>query len=328
MILVGDVGGTKIDLGFVDNEIGLFHKTKKIRGRKTYAARQWSDFPSLLKKVVDEAKVDVTGISLAVAGPVGSERRILLTNLPWAIDLDHIAKAFPDVRIFIANDLEAMAAGVERLDTGELHEIQPGKTSAGNRCVIAAGTGLGEALLIWNGAGYQAVACEGSHADFGPANEEDAELLRFARQRFGHVSWERLVSGTFGFKTLTDFFISRGVAASPELLEDLAGFPDEVGIPITRWADLGEPLAQRVVEKFVTLYGAEAGNLALKCMARGGVYIGGGIAPKLLKWMQRPDLFIKGFCDKGRFSAFMQTIPIHVIVSDRAILLGAAHRAF
>lgn len=329
MILVCDVGGTKIDTGFVSAKphIGKDSNASQIVGRQTISARDCTDFVKLLLQRADAAPSSVSQVALAVAGPVIDSRCIQLTNLPWAIDLDQVANAFPGARVSIVNDLEAMAGGITHLTDADLATIQVGEAMQGHRCVIAAGTGLGEAFLVWTGQGYRPIGCEGGHTDFAPQQDEDLELWRFAQKRFGHVSWERLVSGGYGFATLVGYFRSLGGSPSGGLEADLQVAAGSPGKALLEWADKGEPFAEAVVRKFVSLYGAEAGNLALKTMARGGVYVGGGIAPKLIEWLKKPELFLRAFSDKGRFASFLAKIPIHVIVSDRVLLLGAAQAA-
>jgi glucokinase len=201
-----------------------------------------------------------------------------------------------------------------------------GPPRQGNIAVLAAGTGLGEAILYWDGKGYQPLACEGGHCDFAPRTDIEMELLRYLRERFhGHVSYERVLSGP-GYVNIFEFLRDRGYyAVSPQLEAKIK--QGELSMVVTQEGLAGtDPLCVRTNELFSEIYGAEAGNLALKCLAVGGVFVGGGIAPKMLPALQNGS-FLRGFTDKGRFAGLMRSLPVHVALNPRAPLLGAAHYA-
>ena len=250
------------------------------------------------------------------------------TNLPWVLEERALADAIKVPRVKLLNDLEAAAYGMLYLQPEEMCVLQASLAPkvTGNVAVIAAGTGLGEAMLYWDGAQYHPIASEGGHADFGPRTPLEVELLQYLTMKFGgHVSYERVLSGP-GFQNIYQFLRDCGHGSeSPGMAERLA-----VGDPNATIADLGlagaDPLCVATVELFAALYGAEAGNLALRCVATGGVFVGGGIAPKLLPAL-RTGTFLQTFADKGRYSKFMKKIEVSVALNPRAPLIGAAHFA-
>jgi glucokinase len=324
MILAGDVGGTKTVVAlFEEVEGGL-------------ALVRDATFPSpehrgleeiLLAFLAAGSETKPRAGCFGVAGPV-VDGRLRTTNLPWELDETALTRATGLPRVKLLNDLEAAAYGMLYLKPDELHVLnsgaQPGRK--GNVAVIAAGTGLGEALLYWDGAQYHPIASEGGHADFAPQDDREIDLLRYLRDRFhGHVSTERVLSGP-GLDNIYTFLRDRGYyVESPQLAAALAqGDPNAA---ITRLGLAGtEPLCVAALEMFATLYGAEAGNLALTCVALGGVFIGGGIAPKMLPVLAG-GAFLRGFTAKGRFTEFMKKIEVRVALNPRAPLLGAAHYA-
>jgi glucokinase len=262
-----------------------------------------------------------------VAGAVidGKSR---ITNLPWQLDEQVLARAIGVPRVKLLNDLEAAAYGMLHLSSAELCVLNPGSGPGrrGHAAVIAAGTGLGEALLYWDGQRHHPMASEGGHADFAPRTDQEIELLRYLRVRSdGHVSFERVLSGP-GFYSVYCFLRDSGHAPEPPWLAEKLQGRDPNPI-ITQVGLAGEdPLCVATLELFSTLYGAEAGNLALKCVATGGVFVGGGIAPKMLKVLQDGS-FLRGFTDKGRFSGLMKSIEVSVALNPAAPLIGAAHYA-
>jgi glucokinase len=263
-----------------------------------------------------------------VAGPV-LDNRCATTNLPWIVDGAALAERLGLCGVELLNDLEAVGHGLDLLRPGEILELQAGEPGAGgHRAVIAAGTGLGEAGLFWDGERHRPFATEGGHADFAPGDDLEVALLQFLRRDHAHVSWERVVSG-LGLVNLYRFLRQSGEidlgSEPPGLAEEIeAGDP---GAVISRYAAGGKsPLCGRALELFVKLYGAEAGNLALKTMAVGGLYIGGGIAPRNLDWM-RNGIFLESFRSKGRMRPLLESMPVRVILNPRVALLGAARRA-
>jgi glucokinase len=261
---------------------------------------------------------------LGVAGPI-LEGRATLTNLPWDVDERRLAGHFAIPRVRLLNDLEAMSHGVLGLGPDALAVLQPGVARQGNRALISAGTGLGEAMMLSAGDGWSVMSSEGGHADFAPRTDLEIELLRFLRKEFGRVSYERLLSGP-GLVNIYRFLRASGLAPESAAVrarldtEDPAAVIGEIGLTAK------DPLCTKAVEVFVEVYGAEAGNLALKALAVGGVTLGGGIAPKLLPALATGG-FLQAFAAKGRLSSLMRTIPVNVALDPQAPLLGAARVA-
>jgi glucokinase len=325
MILAGDVGGTKVDLAlskFDRGQLVTVHDHK-------YHAREFPGLVQVVESFLDECKqtlgqpVDVGAACFGVPGPV-RHGRLKLTNLPWMLDSSQLASDLKIQHVFLINDLEANGYGIGELTPDQILVLSKGDPAAeGNRGLIAAGTGLGEAILVWNGHSYLPMASEGGHSDFAARNEEEIELLRYLQKTLGgRVSSERVVSG-IGLANV--YAYCRDVKGMPEpaWLKDRMRTED----PNAVIGELGESgaseLCVEALNIFVSAYGAEAGNLALKILAVGGMYVGGGIAPKLLKKMQ-DGTFMKAFTDKGRLSDLLVQTPVRLILEDRAALMGAA----
>jgi glucokinase len=319
VILAGDVGGTKTYLAACDPESRGFSPLAERR----YSTVAYSSLGELLRAFVREIDCSPSRVVLGVPGPV-RQLPVRAVNLPWLIDPEELRAALGAKEVHLLNDLEATAYGTRVLAGDDLVELNQGQAdSQGNVAVIAAGTGLGEGGLCWTGDRYVALASEGGHSTFAPGSDLEAELWRYLNQRFDHVSWERVVSGP-GLASVYEFLRDRDPAAEPEWLRRELEAGDRSSI-ISRTALEGHcALAAEALDLFVHLYGCEAGNLALKFMATGGLYVGGGIAPKILDWL-RQGRFMEGFLDKGRMRAALQAIPVHVILNDRAALLGAAY---
>ena len=266
----------------------------------------------------------IAAACFGVPGPV-VDGRCVTTNLPWEVDERSLAKAIPAGRVKLLNDLEAAGYGVLALPTGELAPIQAGRARKGNMVLIAAGTGLGEAILVWDGARHRVIASEGGHADFAPRNDLEIDLLRFVQKEFGHASYERVLSGP-GLHNIYRFLRDSGQAPEPQWLRDRMEREDPSAVVSEVGLAGGHPLCERALELFVSVYGSEAGNLALKALAVGGVFIGGGIAPKIRAKLA-DGRFLAAFCDKGRYRDLMRSMPVHLVLNPRAPLLGAAHVA-
>lgn len=320
-ILAADVGGTKTAVAlFAESPAGL-----SLVREAMLPSGEFESLEAAVRRFLDEGRrLSIAAACFGVAGPV-VEGRCVTTNLPWELDERRLARAIPARRVKLLNDLEAMAHGVLTLPRRELVPLQAGRQRKGNMAVIAAGTGLGEAMIVRDGARHHVSASEGGHTEFGPRNDLEAELLRFLRQEFGHVSYERVLSGP-GLHNIYRFLRDSGRAPEPRWLtdrllrEDPAAVVSEVALAGT------DQLCAKALGLFVSIYGAEAGNLALKALALGGVFIGGGIAPRI-----RPKLgdgrFIAAFRDKGRYADLMASIPVHLVLNPRAALLGAAQVA-
>lgn len=316
--LAGDIGGTKTVLALFEGSPGSLELVVERR----YESRRHASFTAILSDFLAAGQSRPEAICLGVAGPV-RDGRCHTTNLPWLLDASEIAAAASVPRVELVNDLVAMALGVLRLDASDLDTIQAGRAGGpDNVAVIAAGTGLGEAILVWDGRAHHPLASEGGHCDFAPRDDLQMELLRHLRQAFGHVSYERVLSGP-GLCAIHDFLRGRRgcAAAQPRAGSDTERAPRIVERGIRE----GDRECRQAVEIFVDIFGAEAANLALKCLARGGVYLAGGIAPALFPALR--DTFTAAFADKGRFADLMREIPVRVVRNPLTPLLGAAYRA-
>ena len=320
VILAGDVGGTNTRLaGFEPGPDGL-----ALAVERTYPSRHFAGLDEIVAAFVADHGLAVEHVCIGVAGPV-RDGRCATTNLPWRLDERSLAARLGLRHATLINDLEATAFGIPLLAAGDLAVLQDGAPgAAGNAAIAAAGTGLGEAGLFWDGARHHPYATEGGHTDFAPRDDEQVELLRFLRGELGRVSWERVVSGP-GLVNILRFLRDTGRAVEePELAAAMAA-----GDPAAAIADAAQagrsPLAARALGLFVRLYGAEAGNLALKTMATGGVYLGGGIPPKILPALA--DGFLPAFRDKGRMRPLMEAMPVRVVLDPRVALRGAARCA-
>ena len=321
MILAGDIGGTSTRLALFRLERGVLDATATVR----YRSR---DYPGLLEivRAFRAAHPEaVEGAAFGIAGPVRGGR-VETPNLPWVIASDALATELGLPSVLLLNDLEANAWGVFTLEERDFAVLSAGSpTLDGNAAIISAGTGLGEAGYYGEGRVLHPFASEGGHADYAPHDERTAGLWSWLRARFGHVSWERVVSGpglVNIFKFLRD--TGRGAPSQALVAAMVAGDP---AAAISSAALAGtDPLALEALDLFVDAYGREAGNLALKTMATRGIWIGGGIAPKILPRLRRPG-FLEAFRDKGRFAAMMEAIPVRVVLNDATALRGAAWRA-
>ncbi len=328
MILAGDIGGTKTTLALFPSlaEAPGFERATAIVER--FDSRAFARFEEVLQDFLARHRPRLRAGCIGIAGPV-RRNRCDATNLPWSVDGTELASLAGLSELRLVNDLEAVGFGIDVLRPDELVELQAGEPRAtGNRAVIAAGTGLGEAGLFWDGATHRPFATEGGHADFAPRDELEWALLRFLRQEHERVSWERVVSGP-GLVNLYRFLLEAG---PQKVAGERAGMSvqvqsEDAAAVISRQAQSGEsPLCAQALDLFVRLYGAEAGNLALKMMSTGGLYIGGGIAPKILDWMRR-DTFIESFRAKGRMRPLLEAMSVLVLLNDQTGLLGAARCA-
>jgi glucokinase len=260
-----------------------------------------------------------------VAGPVRNGK-VETSNLPWTVEASRLATELQLPSAILINDLEANAWGIASLGENDLVPLNRVRgTPSGNQAVISAGTGLGEAGLYWDGKSYDIFACEGGHTDFAPRTELEIELLRFLTTRFCHVSYERIVSGP-GLVNVYQFFRDTHRGEEPAWLTEEFAHGDAAAA-ISRAAVTGKsPLAEHALDLWISIYGAEAGNLALKLMATGGVYLGGGIAPKLATKLAGP-LFMQAFLSKGRMQPLLESIPVRIITNDKIALFGAARYA-
>jgi glucokinase len=319
MFLAGDIGGTKTNLAVYAYESDRL-VPKKIA---SYPSQGHATLAEIIRIFLGGEFSDVLQACFGVAGPVKGGV-VQVTNLPWIVDAGALRNDLNFKQVSLLNDLEANAYGINTLLPHELLSLNPqgDPRQVGNRALIAAGTGLGEAGLLWDGMTHRPFASEGGHSSFAPNDSIGDELLMFLRREHGHVSWERVLSG-MGMKNLYRFFRQRSGLAEPEWLgaQLLHG---DLGSVVTQAGLAGkDPVCVEALDCFTRNYGSEAGNLALKMLELGGVYIGGGIAPKMLPKMQSA-VFLDAFYHKGRMSPLLQSTPVYVILNDKTALQGAA----
>jgi glucokinase len=320
MILAGDIGGTNARLAYFQPQNGDL----RLISERVFPSREYGELGEIVSKFLENVATRPEVACFGIAGPV-HEGRVETSNLPWIIEQSHLAKQIHLPATLLINDLEAIAWGIGALSPQDLLPLNQVGSSVGNQAVIAPGTGLGEAGLYWNGSQHQVFACEGGHVDFAPQGELQIELLRFLESRYRHVSYERVLSGP-GLVNVYEFLRGKGYG------EELSGFAahlaqGDAAAAISRAAlDGSNQLAERALDLWISVYGAEAGNLALKAMATGGIFLGGGISPKILPKLTGP-LFMQAFLEKGRLRPLLESIPVRVITNDKAGLLGAARCA-
>ncbi len=317
-VLAGDVGGTKTRLAVFDVE----GTTLDTIVEQSYPSGSYSGLESIVEAFLGDAGCDCQQACFGIAGPVQGGR-VQTTNLPWIVEEKNLAKQFGFERAALINDLEANAWGIDALGADDFYIVNPGNPDArGNACIISAGTGLGQAGLYWDGKRHWPFASEGGHADFSPSNDLEIALFRHLQKRFGHVSWERVVSG-MGLVNIHEFLRDyRGVAIPSWLQEEMAAGDDAAAISKAALENR-DALCVEVLDLFVHLYGVEAGNHALKTMATGGVYLGGGVAPKNLEKFKATG-FMQGFLDKGRMRPLLEVMPVKIILNDHTALYGPA----
>jgi glucokinase len=321
MILAGDIGGTSTRLGLFEVKNGFTCAALE----QTYPSRKYQSLTQVVEAFLEARPSEVKHACFGVAGPV-QHGRVTTPNLPWEIDAASMARELNLSSVKLINDLEANAYGIAVLKPQDFMVLNEGSPKAeGNAAVISAGTGLGEAGMYWDGTRHHPFACEGGHADFAPRDELETELLQHLRAKFGRVSYERVLSGP-GLLRIYEFLRDTGRGEVPaELTKALCDGDPSVVISQTGLKGTYE-ICVKALSLFVSFYGAEAGNMALRLMATGGIFIGGGIAPKILPMMKMPS-FMVAFADKGRMRPLLEAIPIKVILQEKTALLGAAQRA-
>ncbi|TMA39991.1 MAG: glucokinase [Deltaproteobacteria bacterium] len=320
-VLAGDVGGTKTDLALFACESP---RRLTLRREHTFSSRDYPTLEAVLGEFVAAGGDPVAAAAFGVAGPVLGDE-VTTTNLPWHIRAADVARVVGCERVRLLNDLEATAYGTAFQRPEAFHSLNAGRAQAGNRAVIAAGTGLGQAFLFWDGTRYRTAPSEGGHADFAPQNDREWALTRFLQRRHPeHVSVERAVSGPGLFAIFTFLVEELGRPVEPAVRARLAG--GDPGAVVGEAALHGESaVCAEAVDLFLGLYGAQAGNLALTAVAVGGLFVGGGMVVKLLPLVAGP--FMRAFNAKGRYAGFMADIPVRVLLDPATGRLGAAHAA-
>ena len=316
-VLSGDIGATKTRLAIIE----VIDTTLTVERERSYPSQAYENFATVLDQFLNGTTAPKHA-AFGIAGPIRG-RTVQTTNLPWHIDADALQKQFNLSRCTLLNDLEAMAYGLPALSPEDFYTLQTGASHAnGNLAIVAAGTGLGEAGLYWDGARHRPFATEGGHASFSPDSELEIALLTHLQQECEHVSWERVVSG-MGIRNLHEFLRQYYQVPVPHWLaaDMLAG---DAGAAISSAAISGrDEICREALQMFCRLYGAEASNFALKVMSTGGVLLGGGIAPKVLPALDK-GFFLKGFLNKGRMRPLLAAMPVKVILNDGAALFGTA----
>lgn len=297
--LVGDIGGTKTELALV-TEGNFFERFEK------FPSKEFGSLEEIIIKFLGDTRVDV--VCFGIAGPI-KDGVCHTTNLPWVVECKNISKLLNTPAVLLVNDMTASAYAISKLPESSFYTLNKGSRSIeGNQAIISPGTGLGEALMIYYENKHIPIASEGGHSDFAPRNEKEIELLRYLRNKYSHVSYERILSGP-GISDLYSF-LTKGEKKKPE--------------EITKEAmSLKEPnMSKNTLKWFCEILGSEAGNLALKGYATGGIYIGGGIPLKILEILKEED-FMRGFLDKGRFKDVLKNIPIYIVLDPQSTLFGA-----
>ncbi len=321
MILAGDIGGTSTRLAFFDVSGGRLQRISE----KTYPSRNYATLEDIVGDFMAAQRIKPQAAAIGIAGPV-HEGVVRATNLPWRVEVRRLSERIGISAVVNLNDLEANGYGIATLGPADFAVLQPGAPDAkGNAVVVSPGTGLGESVLYWDGRQYWPLPSEGGHASFAPQNELEDELLKHLRAQFGHVSWERVISGP-GLYNIYRFLRDTNRESEPAwLAQQLQG--EDPSPEISRAALEGKSqLCVKALDLFVTLLASECGNMALKVLAAGGIYLGGGIPPKILPKLTEPA-FIQSFKEKGRFGELLATMPVRVILNEYTALQGAARRA-
>jgi glucokinase len=324
VILAGDIGGTKCNLALYEIRGASHRKIVKER----YESREFPTFEEMISKFLIDTRAEtkdaganaIEAAGFGVAGPV-IDRRVKATNLPWIVDASALAAQLATPHVVLLNDLEATAHSLALLDPSEVSMLNQGIAAPqAAQALLAAGTGLGEAILFWDGTRHVVASTEGGHVDFAPRNEQEIGLLRYMKKQHEYVSVELILSGR-GFRTIHSFLDASVIHSS------FAGPEADSAPEITHLALEGQcPVCVQTLDLWVSMYGAEAGNLALKALARGGVWVAGGIAVKIHKKME-DGIFFRSFCAKEKFSALLAQIPIHMVLNEDAPLIGAMSKA-
>ncbi len=320
-ILVGDIGGTKTLL-----QVAEFTPDNHCHVLREHAYASDHPDPMQIFRHFLQGAPAVDAACFGVAGPVtgdAAHQQAQVTNLPWRLDNAALAAELNIPRVRLINDFQAVGYAIESLKDRDVVVLQGGEPQPqGTRALIGAGTGLGEGLLVWHNDHYEVLASEGGHVDFAPQDGTQAQLLEYLSRQYDHVSYERVVSGPGLVNIYTFLRQAKPGAESADLARAMReGDPAAAISEFALWRE--DELAQQTLTQFVRIYGAQAGNLALTTLARGGVYIAGGIAPKIIDFMNSND-FLQAFNSKGRMQPLMQSIPVKVILNSRVGLIGAA----
>jgi glucokinase len=321
MILAGDIGGTNARLAYFQPQNGHL----RLVSERVFPSREHSELGEIVSKFLEDSGTRPEVACFGIAGPVHNGR-VETSNLPWVVEQSRLAKQIHLPATLLINDLEASAWGIGALADEDLVSLnRVSGPAVGNQGVIAPGTGLGEAGLFWDGSRHRVFACEGGHTDFGPQGDLQIELLRYLEARFGHVSYERILSGP-GLVNVYEFLRDSGCGQESAEFAKALKTRDPAAVISGAALDGTQTLAVKALDTWISVYGAEAGNLALKVMATGGMFLAGGISPKILAKLKGP-LFMQSFLEKGRLRPLLEAIPVHVVTNEKTGLLGAARCA-
>ena len=327
-VIAGDIGGTKTLLQYVD--LDLATSKYQVLFEKRYASGEFSAFNLILDDFVEtlrsqsQINIDSTKACFAIAGPInkdGKKQTAKVTNLTWTLDNQELKSSFSFASVELINDFEAIAHGLATLQSSDLVSLQQGhRKQNAPKLILGAGTGLGVCQIVYHADGYTVLPSEGGHCDFAPGNEAQIELLRFLLTKYPHLSYDRLLSG-LGIHNIFSFLAHREALENGDFVQSVNQAEDPAAA--ISQAMNSQPLAQQAIDIFVEIYGTQAGNFALSSLPYGGVYLAGGIAPKLIEQLQRPH-FLEAFKAKGRMSSLMENFPIEVIMNTQIGVRGAA----
>ncbi|MEW6332244.1 MAG: glucokinase [Pseudomonadota bacterium] len=322
-VLAGDIGGTKTLLQIAECAAG---RCRAVRTQR-FDSGSYDNLSSIVREFLSDGKdKSIKAACFGIAGPIRETAKgqsVKVTNLPWEIHGRELRRRFRLSRLQLINDFQAVGYGIAALGRKDLAVLQKGKpVKHGPRAVIGAGTGLGQGLLVWNRDHYAPIATEGGHANFAPTSELQIELMRYLLQTAGRTSWELVLSG-HGLARLYAFMKQRGTVPESAAVAQAMRDGDPAAVITQAALEQNDPLASQTLDLFVDIYGAQAGNLALTTGATGGVYIAGGIAPKIISRLT-DGRFMRAFCSKGKMSPYVEAIPVQVVTKPEAGLMGAA----
>jgi len=321
MILAGDIGGTNTRLAYFAEENGAI--VWKLHAR--YPSPKYASLNEIVADFINEHHLPVNYAAFGIAGPV-VDGSVHTTNLPWIVTTKSLSLLLKMDSVYLLNDLEANTWGMFTLSESDFFSLNEGeRTERGNVAVISAGTGLGEAGATWLAGEYHPFGCEGGHTNFSPQDEAQDLLLSYLRKKFGHVSWERVLSGD-GLYNIYCFLRDTKYGEESDWLHEQFSQHNSGQVVTTNALSGSSKACEEALSMFCDLYGVQAGNLALQFMARGGVFLGGGIAPKIITKLKSSN-FMNCFTDKGRMKPYLQSIPIKVVLNDNAALLGCCSYA-